>query len=67
MKPHIYLHVYPSGLRFWRVRRVKKKHSRISAEEGLLLRPAYDFVHRLNDELARVQCPTTPIEIDCKP
>jgi len=51
VKPHIYLHLYPSGLKFWKVRRAFKKHSRHRPEEKANLAAAYAFVQRLNMEI----------------
>jgi hypothetical protein len=50
-KPHIYLNVYPSGFKFWRVRRARKKHSRMRDDERSILKAAYAFVAKLNKDL----------------
>lgn len=47
-KPHIYLCVYPSGLKFWRVR----KPLNWNAQTRDYMTKAYSFVARLNGELS---------------
>lgn len=50
-RPHIYLHVYANGLKFWRVvplehSAVKFKH--LNMHERAVRQEAYDFVSKLN-------------------
>lgn len=48
VRPHLYLCVYPSGLKFWRVARIPLRWVRLTDEEKLFLHAALVRAEYLN-------------------